>query len=80
MTHKPKLSAVATFEVLCLWIASARTKDHLKCIENYIESVFLRDYPTDANPLHGELLDSLTYKMVSRDLQPDSLTDVHQMD
>lgn len=66
-----KLGPVATYEVLSSWIASAKNQDHLVCVQNYISSVFLRDYPIDVNELHGELVQSLAEKIANKDLNPE---------
>lgn len=67
-----KLGPVATYEVLSSWIVSAKTQDHLVCVENYISGVFLRDFPIDVNPLHGELVQNLVQKIASKDLNPET--------
>lgn len=79
-TPRPRLSAIATYEVLSGWIASAKTQDHLDCVTNYINEVFSRHYPLAENPIHGQCIESLYAKIEAKDLNPDSIFEHKTMD
>lgn len=60
------MTAVRTYEVLCSWIASATSIDHLICVDNYIENVYYPMYPPHVNVLHIEMFDNMKAKILSK--------------
>lgn len=60
------MTAVRTYEVLCSWIETAITNDHLTCVKNYINNVYIEMYPIHANPLHKEMIDSMSEKIEAK--------------
>ena len=66
---KNKLGPVATYEVISSWIESAKTQDHLDCVEQFVEHVFTRDYPISDNPMYHELFRNLTQKRLIKEGQ-----------
>ena len=66
------MTAIRTYEVLCSWIESATTKDHLVCVANYINNVFVVMFPPTVKnvldqdvplPLHQEMVDEMFNKI-----------------
>lgn len=58
------MTAIRTYEVLCSWIESATTQDHLKCVDNYIKNVFTAMYPMSIHqPIYEEMVTEMYRKI-----------------
>jgi hypothetical protein len=60
------MTAVRTYEVLCSWIASATSVDHLICVDNYIENVYYPMYPPKHNVLHVEMFHNMKERILAK--------------
>lgn len=69
------MTAVQIYEVLSSWIVSSKTPDHIKCVLDYVDNVFLVRFPPEANVLHGQMASSL-YEKANAKLQHPEPVDV----
>lgn len=63
------MTAIRTYEVLCTWIESSKTLDHIMCINSYIDNIFRSKFTKETNPLHQELIDSLRRKVELKEVE-----------
>lgn len=60
------MTALRSFIVVTSWIDTATTNDHLICINNYINNVYINMYPMKDNDENKEMIYSLQDKMMKK--------------
>ena len=61
-----KLNAIQTHEVICGWIATAKTEQQLAVCQMFIVDTFSKRFPIDINTLHKQMVDNMLNKIDQR--------------
>lgn len=60
------MTALRAYIVVCSWIDTATTNDHLICINNYINNVYINMYPLKDNEDNVEMIYSMQEKLMKK--------------